>query len=704
MGVETQKPNVPTGPRKLSPIARPVELAGNPGREPQYKISIKFKDGSSGVAADPKATRAMVSLMDMEAVMGGAASHFGGPSAFAELMSALHAIVFTESQKHNEPWHKRFHLLNDAGHCENGLYALKANYGFADLNLESLKGFRSIKSKLTGHGETHIFPEAVYLSNGPLGSCFPQAQGLAFADKLAGNQRVTVTAISDGACMEGEAREVLASLPGLAKKEKLNPFVLIISDNKTKLSGRIDDECFSMQPTFQSLTALGWDVIDLKDGHNLQMCVSEIENAIDRVRKNPSRPVAIHAHTIKGYGTMKTEQSSSGAHGFPLADPKDLMPFLDEIYKGEKLPTEFVSWAEALVERKNKTASAPKAAVSSPSHPALSFQSKPSEKVQVGVSKALVRKMKEGHPLVSISSDLPGSTGVAGFQKEFPQFTQDVGVMESAMVSMAAGLSREGFIPFVDTFAQFGVTKGALPLVMGTLSKAPVMCFYSHVGFQDAADGASHQALTYISMTASIPHTDVYVLTSSQEADVLVGLAIDQWSNQLKAGKTPNSVVFFLGRENFAPRFVNENHQYKLGEAQVVYDGVGTSDGSKSVTIVAAGAMLQQALVAAAQLEGSGVKTIVVNPSLVNRPDTKTISVCLAKTGGRLLTVEDHQVIGGMGSLVVHALAQNGVAIKAHSMGVQGEFGQSAYNAIELYRKHNLDADAIVTAAKKLTG
>src|SRR5690606_30356854 len=255
----------------MQPIPMRPRLAGNPKQPPAYAVTVKV-NGSQIAVADPRATRAMIALMDMQAVMGGAASHFGGPSAFAELMSALHGIVFEEAKAKDMPWYELYHLLNDAGHCENGLYALKANYGFADLSLDSLKGFRSLQSPLTGHGEAHLFPEGVYMSNGPLGSCFPQSQGLCFADRLSGSKRVTVTAISDGGCMEGEAREAMAAIPGLAAKDKMNPFVLVISDNNTKLTGRIDKESFSMAPTFTSLKTLGWHVIELADGHDLQRC------------------------------------------------------------------------------------------------------------------------------------------------------------------------------------------------------------------------------------------------------------------------------------------------------------------------------------------------------------------------------------------------------------------------------------------------
>ena len=120
------------------------------------------------------------------------------------------------------------------GNTENGVYALRANLGFDQMTFEDLKGFRSIESKLTGHGESHLNPEGVLLSNGPLSSAVGQSQGLAMADKTAGNDRVTLLVLSDGASMEGEAKEAFSAIPGLAAKGKVNPFVMILSDNQTK--------------------------------------------------------------------------------------------------------------------------------------------------------------------------------------------------------------------------------------------------------------------------------------------------------------------------------------------------------------------------------------------------------------------------------------------------------------------------------------
>jgi transketolase len=195
--------------------------------------------------------------MNVHAVNGGAACHWGGPAAFAEINAAVHGLMFSTSGR---PWYDAFNYVNDAGHAENGVYALRANYGFDGMTFDSLKDFRSIKSKLTGHGESHLNPEGVLLSNGPLGSSVGQAQGLALGDKTAGRDRVTVLIVSDGASMEGESKEGFAAIPGLAAKGRVNPFVLIISDNDTKLSGRITKDSFSMQPSFEAMDDLGWRV------------------------------------------------------------------------------------------------------------------------------------------------------------------------------------------------------------------------------------------------------------------------------------------------------------------------------------------------------------------------------------------------------------------------------------------------------------
>ncbi len=647
-------------------------------------LKVQTEDGI-WTCADPRALRSCILLMDMDATLGGAASHWGGPSALAEIVSAFHALVLQIQIQVGQSWKEHFHLINDAGHCENILYAAKALYGLDGVNLEELRGFRSLGSRLTGHGEAHLFTGGVTLSNGPLGSAFPQSVGLAFADRLHGKDRLTVTILSDGGCMEGEAREALATVPGFSRTGRLAPYVLVISDNNTKLSGRIDSESFSMQPTFQSLTDLGWKVMDLESPHDLPACLRVLTQAFAQARSNPREPIAIHARTVKGYGLRKTESSSSGGHGFPFKAPSEVREAITEIYQGEAYPQVFEDWLKALEDRAKVKV------------PSVSYSSTSrAEKVQVGVSRALIELKQAGLPIFSVSADLPGSTGVAEFQKQYPDATQDVGVAEAQMISLAAGLSKSGLIPVVDTFSQFGVTKGALPLTMANLSLAPVVAIFSHAGFQDAADGASHQALSYLSMMSSLPHTEVYTLSCSDEAYELVKQGIQKFWQVRKSGGTPTSLIYFLGRENFPSQFA-ASVSFQLGRAQVVHSGA-----SSQCVLVSCGPLVWECLEAVKILKS--VEVTVIHHSCVNQPDVKTVGEALKRSGGRLLTVEDHQVIGGMGSMLTHALKQDGQEFQLRSLGVRGEFGQSAYQALDLYRKHGLDREAIAQAVRQLIG
>jgi len=699
MGVElAAAAAIPPEQRFRKGLTYPNPLAGNPGK-PKFAATVKRADGGSETVACPVATRTMVALMDMNAVIGGAACHWGGPAALAELMSAIHGVMFSAS-----PWHQRFNFANDAGHTENGVYALKANYGFADVTVNDLKAFRSITSKLTGHGESHLFPEGVMVSNGPLGSSIPIAQGLAMADVLANHKRTTICVISDGAMMEGEAKEAVSAIPGLAGKGLLAPFVLVVSDNNTKLSGRVDEDAFSMQPYFNSLESQGWKIIKLANGNDLQAAYSAVESAVATAEAHPTQPVAIWAKTVKGFGVASTVKSASGGHGYPLGGGDvagKLRAFVVEINGGKPLAPEFEAWLkeleDAAVAKAEKAAKA--AAAPAPAAPAAPAVKK--DKIQAGFPKAMIAAAEKGLPVVSVSADLQGSTGVAPFRAKFPQLSFEVGVAESNMVSTAVGFSKLGYIPVVDTFVQFGATKGLLPLTMGVLSQAPVIAVFSHTGFQDAADGASHQGLTYLAASGSIPHVQQYCPASAEEAEWAMGHAIATFAKERQAGHHPEATLFFCGRENFPVSLKPTGVEYAWGKAMTVADT--TAGKAKSVVISANGSLVTHAMKAAEKLAADGIGAIVLNNATPNHPDVPGHQAALAKCGGKLVTVEDHQALGGAGAMLLTKLAADGkLPSAAKVLGVQGEFGQSAYTADELYNKHGIGVAGIVAAAKAI--
>ncbi len=686
MGADTSVAQQVEAP-PLKPLALKSKLAGTPANPPKYSLTIKNAKGEDVIVADPRATRALVALMDVHAVVGGAACHWGGPAAYAEMIAAIHAILFATQGR---PWHEAFNFVNDAGHAENGIYALRSNYGFDNMTFEDLKGFRGLQSKLTGHGEAHLNPEGVLLSNGPLGSALPQAQGLAIADKVAQRDRVTICVVSDGASMEGEAKEAFAAIPGLASKDRVNPFVMLISDNDTKLSGRITKDSFSMQRTFQSLGALGWNVISVQNGHDLQAVYLSVEKAIEQARKNPNFPVCLWLKTIKGYGVKATMDNAAGGHGFPLANGEKIIEFVNEIYGGQT-PEEFANWAKALRQDWEKKEADKKAKAAANPAPTPSAKK---DKIQSGLAKAAIKAATEGLPVFSISADVQGSTGISAFQKTFPERFIEVGIAEANMVSTGAGFSKAGFIPIVDTFGQFGVTKGNLPLTMAALSQAPVIAMFSHVGFQDAADGASHEATTYFAATSAIPHTMVIAPSCADEAESLMYQAIKHMAEERAAGRDGETCIFFVGRENYPLSWVADA-KYPWGQAQVLSPG-------SDVVLIGCGPLLDKAINAGKKLAEKGVKATVINNPFINRVDVATIGAAVKAAHGRVVTIEDHQIIGGMGAQVSHALSQAGIPHRIKTLGIRGEFGRSAYLAEHLYQHHGLTADKMVEAALEL--
>src|SRR2546423_12205731 len=117
----------------LTPLNLKTRLAPTPRRAPKYSARVKNAAGQEVVLGDARATRALVALMDVHAVNGGAACHWGGPAAFAEIMAGIHAVMFAVKDR---PWYEAFNFVNDAGHCENGIYALRANYGFDNMTFD----------------------------------------------------------------------------------------------------------------------------------------------------------------------------------------------------------------------------------------------------------------------------------------------------------------------------------------------------------------------------------------------------------------------------------------------------------------------------------------------------------------------------------------------------------------------------------------
>ena len=666
----------------MEPLSLPPQLAPTPASPPRYGIEAPDAAGKREMLADPRATRALLASDEPTGGDRRCRLPLGRPRpAMAEIMSRCARYFVPPAE-----------LVGALPFCQpmpgtrkTASTPCEPNYRFDDLTFDDLMGFRSIDCKLTGHAEAHINPRGVLVSNGPLGSALPQAQGLAMGEALCGGGRTTICTVSDGACMEGEAKEALAAIPGLASKKKIGSFLLIVSDNNTKLSGRIDADSYPMEPTFDALAALGWELIRIDDGHDLSKVHPAIDAALARLKEGTDRPIALVVKTVKGKGVAATEEAAAGGHGYPLkARDPSLVEFIREIYGKDAPPEEFLQKAQDLIATPIATQTTPAG-------------TEKKEKVQAGIARAAIAAAQRGWPVVSLSADLHGSTGMGAFHKKFPDRCIDLGVAEANMVSAAVGLSLRGFIPLVDTFSQFGVTKGKLPLIMSSLSRGPIIALFSHTGFQDAADGASHQCLTYFSALAGIPNTTLVNCSCSEEAETLLSRAIQNFYQTRQEGGVPESTVFFMGREQFPVRYQGKA-EYRWEDIQILRDG------GRDITLAASGPMVGVALAAEELLRNNAISATVLNIPFVNSTRTDAIAACLEKTGGCLITLEDHRTLAGQGAMLCHALLQRdlGFPLKVRSLGIDGTFGRSAYKAADLYRTRKMSPEGILQAAREL--
>lgn len=295
---------------------------------------------------------------------------------------------------------------------------------------------------------------------------------------------------------------------------------------------------------------------------------------------------------------------------------------------------------------------------------------------------ALVNLARKNKNLVVVSADLAESTRVSDFAKKYPERFVEVGVAEQNMLGVAAGLALAGKVPIAASFAAFSPGRNWDQLrVSVCYSKANVKIIGSHTGLGAGEDGASHQALEDIAITRCLPNLVVIAPADYHET-----------KKALAAAVAYNGPVYLrLSRQNTAV-FTNEKSPFKIGQAQVLKKG-------QDITLIACGSMVSEALAAAKKLAGENISAEVINCHTIKPLDQKTILASVKKTK-KVVSIEDHQIHGGMGSTVAEMLAEN-FPVPMKLLGVNDTFGESGVPA-ELYKKYGLSQENIISTIKKM--
>lgn len=301
--------------------------------------------------------------------------------------------------------------------------------------------------------------------------------------------------------------------------------------------------------------------------------------------------------------------------------------------------------------------------------------------IRVAYGEALAELGKTNDKIVVLDADLSHSTMTYTFAKEFPERFFNAGIAEANMVDMAVGLASMGYTPFVSTFAIFG-TGRAYDQVRNGCAYAGfnVKFAMSHAGVTLGEDGGSHQAVEDIALMRVIPGMTVVVPCDATETKKAVAaLAEMQGPAYLRMARLP-SVIF------------EEEMPFELGKANVLREGT-------DAVIFACGIMVDAALQAHEELKAEGMNVEVVNVHTIKPIDRKTILNSAAKCK-KVVTVEEHSIIGGLGDAVADVLIGNG-DFKFKKVGIMDRFGQSG-KPMELLKEYNLTKEDIIAAVKSL--
>lgn len=298
--------------------------------------------------------------------------------------------------------------------------------------------------------------------------------------------------------------------------------------------------------------------------------------------------------------------------------------------------------------------------------------------------KALAALGEEFDNLVVLDADLAGATKTAVFQKAFPQRHFDCGIAESNMMSVAAGLAATGLVPFASSFAMFAAGR-AFEQVRNSIGypHLNVKIGATHGGISVGEDGASHQCCEDFALMRSIPGMVVMSPADDVEARAMVRAAY------LHEGP----VYMRFGRSGI-PVFHDESYQFQIGKGEIVRDG-------KDVAIIANGLMVSEAITAAEALREFGIDAMVINMATV-KPLDEELVLEAAKKCGKVITAEEHSVIGGLGEAVAGVLGEK-LPTPMRRIGVQDVFGQSG-PAAEVLKYYGLTADNIVKVAREFCG
>jgi len=301
-----------------------------------------------------------------------------------------------------------------------------------------------------------------------------------------------------------------------------------------------------------------------------------------------------------------------------------------------------------------------------------------------GYGQALVELGREHDNIVVLDADLAGATKTGTFKKAFPERHLNFGIAEGNMMSAAAGLATTGLVPFASSFAMFA-TGRAYEQIRNSIGypHLNVKVCASHGGISVGEDGASHQCCEDYALMRSIPGMVVMSPADNVEAIAMVKAAYDY-----------EGPVYIRTGRSAVPVFHGEDFHFEIGKGEVVREGA-------DIAIIANGLMVYEAMKAGEVLANEGINAMIINMATI-KPLDEELVLAAAKKCGKVITCEEHSIIGGLGEAVCSLLSEK-LPTPVKRIGMNDEFGRSG-PAAELLQHYGLCAENIVKVTKEFIG
>jgi transketolase len=587
-----------------------------------------FVHASSRVSA----LRNIATRLRIDSVRSTTEAGSGHPTSCCSAADIAAAIFFSEMRydPRNPTNADNDRFVLSKGHAAPLLYAAWAEAGI--IRREDLLSLRRFDSDLEGHPTPRL--PWVDVATGSLGQGICAAIGIALNARRITSDYRTYVLLGDGEIAEGSVWEAAHA----AVHENLDSLCGIVDVNGLGQS-RASLWNHDINAYVARWQSFGWQVIAI-DGHDMDAILS----AFDQARATRGRPTMIVAKTIKGKGISFVE-GKPGWHGKPLKKGDEADRAVAELEK--QLVPEELPAAQPRPRQVPRPPAKPLAPLGPPSY-ALGDRVATRE----AFGDAITRLGANDDRIVALDADVGNSTFSEKFEKQNPQRFFEAYIAEQVMIGAAMGLAARGAIPFPSTFAAF-LTRASDFIRMAAISNNNIKMAGSHAGVSIGEDGPSQMALEDLAMMRAQPNIAVLYPCDAVSTDRLVErMAYHSGPAYMRTTRPKTPVIY------------GPDDTFHIGGLNVLREA-----GSDVATVIAAGVTVYEALEAHEQLGKQGVTIRVIDLYSVQPIDTATLVRCARETKGRLITVEDHYVAGGIGDAVAAAVAGHGFTV--HRLAVR---------------------------------